>query len=156
MNVVSVISPIGWKACGSSTTQLSASCGNRSSAGPTKFWTSSRNASRTRQTDVKSSSRQGPFQATPPDSFGLEANTEAIGIAGQSRKWKDGCVRLCSNISKTLPKKSSFRRPLKAREINAVRIVRSFKPVASNPSFLCGRSKWWASPPKAPRHHQRL
>src|SRR5260370_40099602 len=23
------------------------------------------------------------------------------------------------------------------------------KPVASNPSFLCGRSKWWASPPKA-------
>jgi hypothetical protein len=52
-----------------------------------------------------------------PDSFGLEPNTEAIGISGQSGKWKDGCVRPSSNISKALPKKSSCRRPLKAREI---------------------------------------
>ena len=40
-----------------------------------------------------------------------------IGIAGQSGKWKDGCVRPCSNTSKALPKKSSCRRPPKAREI---------------------------------------
>ena len=38
-------------------------------------------------------------------------------IAGQSGKWKDGCVRPSSNISKALPKKSSCMRPLKAREI---------------------------------------
>ena len=42
---------------------------------------------------------------------------EAIGIAGKSGKWKDGCVRPSSNISKALPKKSSCRRPLKGREI---------------------------------------
>jgi hypothetical protein len=34
--------------------------------------------------------------------------------------------------------------------------TRSFKPVASNPSFLCGRTKCWASPPKVPRLHQPL
>lgn len=33
------------------------------------------------------------------------------------RKRKDGCVRPSLNISKALPKKSSCRRPLKAREI---------------------------------------
>jgi hypothetical protein len=75
------------------------------------------NTSRTPQTDSKSSSRQAHFQATPPDSFGLEPNTKAIGIGGQSGKWKDGCVRPSSNISKALPRKSSCRHPLKAREI---------------------------------------
>jgi ABC-type uncharacterized transport system fused permease/ATPase subunit len=34
--------------------------------------------------------------------------------------------------------------------------ARSFKPVASNPSFLSGRSKWWVSPPKALRLHRHL
>jgi hypothetical protein len=77
----------------------------------------SRKTSRTLQADLKSSSRQDPFQATPPDSFGLEPNTEAIGIAGQRGKWKDGCVRPSSNTSKALPKKSSCRRPLKARDV---------------------------------------
>jgi len=38
----------------------------------------------------KSSSRQNPFLATPPDSFGLEPNTKVIGIAGQRGKLKDG------------------------------------------------------------------
>ena len=65
----------------------------------------------------KRSSRQDPFQAIPPDSFGLELNTKAIGIDGQSGKWKDGCVRPSSSISKVLPKRFSCRRPLKAREI---------------------------------------
>src|SRR6516165_8748611 len=69
------------------------------------------------QTDVKSSSRRVPFQATPPVSFGLEPNTKAIGTAGQSGEWKDGCVRPCSNISRTLPRKSLFRRRLKPREM---------------------------------------
>jgi hypothetical protein len=41
----------------------------------------------------------------------------AIGIGGQSGKWKDGCVRPSSSISKALPKRFSCRRPSKAREI---------------------------------------
>ena len=73
------------------------------------------------QTDAKSSSRHGLSQAIPPDSSGFETNTEAIGIAGQSGKWKDGCVRHCSNISKALPKKSSCRCPPKADPFNARR-----------------------------------
>ena len=59
--------------------------------------------------------RQDPFRATPPDSFGLEPNTEIIGIAGQSGKWKDGCARPSSSTSRALPKKSSCRRPRAGR-----------------------------------------
>ena len=66
------------------------------------------------EADSKSSSRQDPFQSTPPDSFGLEPNTEVIGIAGQRGKWKDGCPRPSSNTSKALPKKSSCKRPAKS------------------------------------------
>jgi hypothetical protein len=36
---------------------------------------------------------------------------------GQGGKWKDGCVRPSSSISKALPKRFSCRRPLKACEI---------------------------------------
>src|SRR5271166_3572123 len=111
-------SPTGWKEYGYSTTCLPASCGNRSSAGPTTFWMYWQNTSQTPQTDSKSSSRQAPFQAIPPDSFGLEPNTEVIGIAGQSGKWKDGCVRPSSSISKALLKRFTCRRPLKAREMS--------------------------------------
>jgi hypothetical protein len=108
--------------------QLPASCGNRSSAAPTTFWMRWRNTSRTPQADSKSSSRQVPFLGSPPDSSGLAPNTEGIGIAGQSGKWKDGCVRPCSNISKAHPKKYSCRRPLKARENGALARICLFQP----------------------------
>ena len=110
-------SPTGWKEFGYSMTPLRAWCGNRLLAVLTRSWMSWQNTSRMRQMDSKSSSRQNPFQATMPDSFGLEPNTEAIGIGGQSGNWKDGCVPPSLSFSKALPKRSSCRCPLKADEI---------------------------------------
>ena len=49
-------------------------------------------------------------------------------------KWKDGCVRPCSNTSKALPKKSSFRRPPKAREIR--RCAQHFTTALSDALFM--------------------
>jgi len=92
------------------------------------------NTSRTPQTDSKSSSRQDPFQATPPDSFELEPNTKAIGIGGRSGKWKDGCVRPASSTSKALPKRFSCRHPPKACETR--RWVQNNMPLSRTASAL--------------------
>jgi len=48
-----------------------------------RFWMYWQHTSRTPQTDSKPSSRQAPFQATPPDSFGLEPNGGVHKPAGQ-------------------------------------------------------------------------
>ena len=58
-----------------------------------------------------------PFPGYTARFVWTRAEYEAIGIGGQSGKWKDGCVRPSSSISKALPKRFSCRRPLKAREI---------------------------------------
>jgi hypothetical protein len=58
-----------------------------------------------------------PFPGYTARVVWTRAEYGVIGFAGQRGKWKDGCVRPSSNISKALPKESLYRRPLKARKI---------------------------------------